>query len=164
MPKVGGKKDAVPGRATSLWIQADRPGTYKGQCLEFCGDGHADMLITLVVHPKAEYANWAKQAVAETNLRFSPETKEGRELFRSLACAGCHTIRGLTAGKVGPELTHIMSKKPSTIAGVLSPLNEENLKKWLSDPPGVKPGTSMPKLGLDGATIDKIVAFLLTQK
>ncbi|HKY51370.1 MAG TPA: cytochrome c oxidase subunit II, partial [Candidatus Limnocylindria bacterium] len=48
VPSLGGKKDAVPGRATDLWIEADRPGTYKGQCLEFCGDGHADMLITLV--------------------------------------------------------------------------------------------------------------------
>ncbi len=58
VPSLGGKKDAVPGRATDLWIQADRPGSYKGQCLEFCGDGHADMLITLVAHPVNEYASW----------------------------------------------------------------------------------------------------------
>jgi cytochrome c oxidase subunit 2 len=162
IPNLGGKKDVVPGRTTFLSLQADRAGEFKGQCFEFCGDGHADMLLRVVVHPTSDYANWVKTAVADYNRRNSPETKAGRELFKSLACAGCHTIDGLTAGKVGPPLTHIASKRD--IAGVLSPVNEENLRKWIANPPGVKPGTQMPNLGLDQDTIGKIVQFLLTQK
>jgi cytochrome c oxidase subunit 2 len=164
VPSIGGKKDAVPGRATELWIQADRPGTYKGQCLEFCGDGHADMLITLVAHPQNEYNAWAMKAVQDANVPLDPNTKVGRELFLSLACAGCHTIKGTTAGgKVGPELTHLMSKR--TIAGgALSPVNAENLRRWISNPPAVKPGTLMPKLDLSQKQIDDIVLFLQTLK
>jgi cytochrome c oxidase subunit 2 len=164
VPSIGGKKDAVPGRATELWIQADRPGTYKGQCLEFCGDGHADMLITLVAHTPGDFAAWIPLAVKEANIPLDPQTAVGRQLFLSLACAGCHTIKGTTAGgKVGPELTHLMSKK-SIAGGALSPVNEENLKKWISNPPAVKPGTIMPKLDLSQQQIDDIVLFLQTLK
>ena len=164
VPSVGGKKDAVPGRATEVWIQADKPGTYKGQCLEFCGDGHADMLITLVAHPQNEYATWAAAAVKDANLFQDPATKVGRELFLSLACAGCHTIKNTTArGKIGPELTNLMSKK-NIAGGALSPVNEETLTRWISNPPAVKPGTLMPNLGLSEQQVHDIVLFLQTLK
>ena len=162
VPSVGGKKDAVPGRATDLWIQADRPGTYKGQCLEFCGDGHADMLITLVVHSAPEYAQWITEAKVRAERFTSEETKRGRELFRQLACAGCHTVQGLTGGKFpgAPELTHVASK-PSIVGGLLTPVNEENLRRWISNPPAVKPGTAMPNLGLSEQQVNDLVQFLL---
>jgi cytochrome c oxidase subunit 2 len=162
IPNLGGKKDVIPGRTTFLSLQADRAGEFKGQCFEFCGDGHADMLLRVVVHPTSDYATWARKAVEDANLLLDPATTKGRELFKSLACAGCHLIEGLTAGKVGPPLTHIASK--ANIAGVLSPVNAENLHRWIKDPPAVKPGTQMPNLGLDDATIDDIVKFLLTRK
>ncbi len=165
VPSIGGKKDAVPGRATELWIQADKPGTYKGQCLEFCGDGHADMLISLVAHPVSDYAAWIDAAKKDAERFTSEETKRGKELFRSLPCAGCHTIKGLTSGKFAgaPELTHVASK-PSIAGGVLSPVNEENITRWLSNPPAVKPGTQMPNLNLSQDQIRDLVQFLLTLK
>jgi len=165
VPSIGGKKDAVPGRATELWIQADKPGTYKGQCFEFCGDGHADMLITLIAHAPNDYAKWIDTAKADLERVSSPETAAGRELFRSLACAGCHTLKPLTSGKFpgAPELTHVASK-PSIAGGVLSPVNEANLTRWLSNPPAVKPGTQMPNLNLSQEQIHDLVQFLLTQK
>ena len=163
VPNLGGQKDAVPGRTTTLWIQADHPGTYRGQCAEFCGKGHADMLINVIAQTKADYAKWAADAVAKANLVNNPATKQGRELFLSLACAGCHTVAGTTAkGTIGPELTHIASKKD--ILGILSPVNAANLHKWIKTPQELKPGTDMPDLGLDDATIDKIVNWLLTLK
>jgi cytochrome c oxidase subunit II len=164
VPNIGGKKDAVPGRPTELWIEADRPGTYKGQCFEFCGTGHADMLVTLVVHPKADYAGWLSQAIVEANRINSPETRAGRELFISLPCAGCHTIQGTIArGKVGPDLTHVASQK-SIAGGLLSPVDEANLTKWLQNPPAVKPGTLMPRLELSPEQIRDLVSYLLTLK
>ena len=163
VPALGGKKDAVPGRATSLWFQADQPGIYKGQCTEFCGTGHADMLIVIVAHAKADYAIWAKGAIAEFNKQNGPEVAKGRETFLANACVGCHLIKGTTAaGKVGPELTQIASKK--NIAGTLSPVNAENLTKWLKNPQAVKPGTQMPNLGLSDQTVADIVSYLITLK
>src|SRR2546430_2256537 len=44
VPNIGGKKDAVPGHTTTMWIQADQPGTYKGQCFQSCGDAHPPTL------------------------------------------------------------------------------------------------------------------------
>jgi cytochrome c oxidase subunit 2 len=164
VPNIGGKKDAVPGRNTDLWIQADKPGTYKGQCFEFCGTGHADMLITLVAQTPDEYATWLKGALVEANRGTDPATKKGRETFLSLACVGCHTVQGtVAAGKVGPELTYVASKK-SIAGGLLSPVNEENLTRWIKNPPAVKPGTLMPNLNLSDEQIHDIVQWLLTLK
>ena len=163
VPTLGGHKDAVPGRATALWIEADAPGIYKGQCSEFCGSGHADMLITVVAHAKSEYGSWAKSAVDEYNKLNGPEVAKGRETFLANACVGCHTIKGTTAaGKVGPELTNIASKPQ--IAGVLGPVTAENLTKWIKNPQAVKPGSPMPNLGLSDQTIADIVSYLVTLK
>ena len=170
VPKLGGQKDAVPGRATEMWIQADRPGTYNGQCIEFCGTGHADMLITVVAQNPIDYASWQDAAVKQANLFNDPAVAQGKQLFTTLACAGCHTIQGLTGGKVGPELTHIMSQK-TPIGGVAGlDVNEANLIKWVGNAPSLKPGIVMPvfsnKAGgaLDDPTILAIVKFLETLK
>src|SRR5438046_10193434 len=79
VPNLGGKKDAVPGHITFVWIQADQPGTFKGQCFEFCGDGHADMLITVVAHPQSECAAWATTAAGEPARATAPGTTAGRD-------------------------------------------------------------------------------------
>jgi cytochrome c oxidase subunit 2 len=164
VPKLGGQKDAVPGRDTVMWIQADRPGTYAGQCIEFCGAGHADMLITVVAHNQSDYTTWAAGAVKDADRFSDPAVAKGKALFTTLACAGCHTIDGLTKGTVGPNLTHEATKK-TPIAGVAGlDVNEANLRKWIANPPAVKPGTLMPNLGLDQPTVDAIVQFLLTLK
>ena len=170
VPKLGGQKDAVPGRATEMWIQADRPGTYAGQCIEFCGTGHADMLITVIAQNPADYTAWQDAAVKQANLFNDPAVAQGKQFFTTLACAGCHTIQGLTGGKVGPDLTHLASQK-TPIGGVPGlDVNEADLIKWISDAPGIKPGIVMPvfsnKYGgpLDDATINTIVQFLLTLK
>jgi cytochrome c oxidase subunit 2 len=123
------------------------------------------MLLVVVAHPQNDYAAWAKDAVAQADLLLDPATQKGRELFLSLACAGCHTVQGTTAGgKVGPELTHIAKDPSHKIAGLFSPVNAENLHRWIKDPQKEKPGTPMPTLGLDDATIDDIVKWLLTLK
>src|SRR5438045_3612077 len=112
-----------------------------------------------------EYATWAKRAIDDANRPIDPRTKVGRDTFLASACVGCHTVKGTTAaGKVGPELTHIASKP--NIAGVLSPVNQENLTKWVHNAPSFKPGTLMPKFDgvLPDQQIDQIVQWLLTLK
>jgi cytochrome c oxidase subunit 2 len=170
VPKLGGQKDAVPGRDTVMWIQADRPGAYAGQCIEFCGTGHADMLITVVAQNQADYDTWLATALKDANRFTDPAVAKGKQFFTTLACAGCHTIQGLTNAKVGPDLTHIASQK-TPIGGVPGlDVNEANLIKWIGNAPSLKPGVVMPvfsnKAGgpLDDATISAIVQFLLTLK
>ena len=123
------------------------------------------MLITVVAHDQNEYATWAKTAVDDAARLRDPKTQAGREAFLTGACAGCHTVKGTTAAaKVGPELTHVASKKD--IAGVLSPVNQENLTKWVRNAPSIKPGIVMPKFEgvLTDQQINDIVQWLLTLK
>lgn len=84
---------------------------------------------------------------------------QGKALYAAKGCAACHGPN--LQGGVGPNLQHFASK--TDIVGV-APLNADNLKKWLSDPAGVKPGTAMPKLGLGDRDLEALVAFLMQQK
>jgi len=106
----------------------------------------------------------------DANRFTSPEVAKGKQLFTTLACAGCHTIQGLTKATIGPDLSHIASQK-TPIGGVPGlDVNEANLIKWIGNAPSLKPGIVMPvfsnKAGgpLDDATINTIVQFLLTLK
>lgn len=56
IPRLGGKIDAIPGHENVVRLQADRPGTYRGLCAEFCGNGHTHMLFEVVAHPRQDYA------------------------------------------------------------------------------------------------------------
>ncbi len=85
----------------------------------------------------------------------------GKALFVSKGCVACHTVQGFSeaVGELGPELTH-QAENPQ-IAGIL-PNTRENLKKWLKDPPAVKPETIMPNQNLTDSEINALVAFLET--
>ena len=61
VPRLGGKLDAVPGRTFVVRLQADEPGTYRGQCAEFCGTGHAHMTMTVVAMAPADFDAWLQQ-------------------------------------------------------------------------------------------------------
>ncbi|HUP84698.1 MAG TPA: cytochrome c oxidase subunit II [Acidimicrobiales bacterium] len=93
----------------------------------------------------------------------------GASLFVSKGCSGCHTIKGLEGanGRVGPNLTHLHSR--SRFAGATFELNDRNLRRWLRDPPKMKPmdpanGQGMPNLGLSEDEISQLIAYLETLK
>jgi cytochrome c oxidase subunit II len=70
IPKLGGKADAVPGHVNETWfkIPADQAGnTFKGQCAELCGFGHADMRATVRAVTPEQYETWADQQAEEIN-------------------------------------------------------------------------------------------------
>jgi cytochrome c oxidase subunit 2 len=62
VPAFAIKKDAIPGFVNESWFQvdADKPGTYRGQCVELCGRDHGFMPIVVVAKPKDEYEAWLK--------------------------------------------------------------------------------------------------------
>ena len=61
VPRLGGKLDAVPGRTFVVRLQADAPGTYRGQCAEFCGAGHAHMTMTVLAMEPAAFDAWLRE-------------------------------------------------------------------------------------------------------
>jgi len=75
VPRIAGTRDAVPGEENRMWIKADEPGSYAGQCREFCGLNHADMKITLVVQSQEDFDAWAEEMRAGVrSAEDSPDT------------------------------------------------------------------------------------------
>lgn len=66
VPRLGGKLDAIPGRTGIVRLQADQAGTFRGQCAEFCGLGHAHMVMTVIAMPAAEFDAWLAAQAATT--------------------------------------------------------------------------------------------------
>jgi len=164
VPQLGGKRDAIPSQVNRILLTPDKPGEYPGQCAEFCGVSHANMRHTAVVAAAPDFRAWvaAQQAAPAEPADGSPAAR-GREVFRTGACVGCHTIRGLSAGTIGPDLTHVGSRR-SLAGGMLVPNTPEHLARWLKDPPAVKPGSLMPDLRLSDADVAALVAYLTSLK
>ena len=162
-PKLAGKIDAIPNRINHMTIEADEPGVYHGQCAEFCGLAHADMRLRVVAHSAADWDRWVatNKAVPEVP-EGSGDAATGATLFRQKGCASCHTVEGYSKGELGPNLTHLMQRE--TFAGAIFDMTPENLRTWLRDPPGEKPGSLMPNLNLTEDEITKLIAYLETLK
>ena len=61
VPKLAGKVDMMPNRANFLWLQADEPGYFWGQCAEYCGDSHAVMRFRVIALSPKDFADWVAQ-------------------------------------------------------------------------------------------------------
>jgi cytochrome c oxidase subunit II len=159
IPQLAGKTDVIPGVTNRTWIDPRTPGTYVGQCAEFCGLQHAGMLLVVTVHPKEEFVRWvAAQQSPATDV---PGVRAGRDMFASLACINCHTVRGTPAnGVFGPDLTHLMSRV--TLGAGVARNTPESLRAWVRDPAALKPGALMPAMQVSDDQLDRIVAYLLT--
>jgi cytochrome c oxidase subunit 2 len=159
IPQLAGKTDVIPGKTNRTWIDPRTPGTYVGQCAEFCGLQHAGMLLTVTVHSKEEFARWV--ATQQAGGADVPEVRAGRDVFASVACINCHTVRGTPAnGVFGPDLTHLMSR--ATLGAGVAPNTPENLRAWVNDPASLKPGALMPAMKVSGDELDQLVAYLAT--
>src|SRR6185295_11680642 len=137
VPQLAGKTDLIPNRENLMWIAPTQPGTYLGNCAEYCGMQHARMLIRVIVYPPAEFERWVteqKRVAAE-----EPGAQEGRRVFFANSCVNCHTIRGTSAqGAFGPDLTHLMSRQ--TLGSGAAANTTETLRAWLRDPQKLKVG------------------------
>jgi cytochrome c oxidase subunit 2 len=157
VPKLGGKMDLIPGITNVTWIQADRPGRYRGQCGEYCGVEHARMAFEVVAQSPAAFATWRARQAAPAG-QPSGAAGYGRQVFQS-RCGGCHTVTGTAAGGlVGPDLTHLQSRA-SLAAGAL-PNTAEGLADWIADPQAIKPGAKMPAVPMTPRDRASVVAYL----
>ena len=65
IPKLGGKADAVPGHTNSTWFRISKPGSYWGNCAEFCGENHADMTARVIAVTPEEFEAFLEQQAAD---------------------------------------------------------------------------------------------------
>ena len=156
VPELNRKIDVIPGRTNRVLLYADRPGTYLGQCAEFCGLQHAHMELVVVAEPRARFDRWLRTQGTPAP---SASGGAGLQLFLSKGCANCHDIRGTAArAHVGPDLTHVGSR--ATLAAGTIPNDRAQLTAWLRDPQQLKPGAKMPRLPLSAHDIATLVAYL----
>ena len=73
VPKLAGKLDVMPGRSNRMWFNATKPGTYSGQCAEFCGLGHADMRLTVVAESQEDFQAWIDQQLSGGGTSRAPQ-------------------------------------------------------------------------------------------
>lgn len=159
VPQLARKIDEVPGRQNRVLLYANRPGRYRGQCAEFCGFQHANMSLFVVAQSRGAYNVWLSHMASPATNPTTPMAKAGERVFMANQCASCHMIRGTSAqGLVGPDLTHVASRR--TLAAATIRNTPAELRAWISDPQGIKPGARMPNLGLSGADYNEIAAYL----
>jgi len=163
VPNLAGKKDLIPGKVNVIWLQADKPGVYRGQCAEYCGLQHAKMALWVIAEPQEQFNAWRQD---QTRTSVPPSTdaqKRGQQVFMSSTCVMCHAINGTPAGSnVGPNLTHIGSR--NTIAAATLQNTREHLAQWIRDSQSVKPGNKMPQHNLSDADLQAVVDYLQSLK
>jgi cytochrome c oxidase subunit 2 len=160
VPQLGGKMDVIPGQTNVTWLQADKPGVYRGQCAEFCGTEHARMALVLIADTPEDFRAWQDDQLRDTPIAASAQARAGQRVFQA-HCAVCHTIRGSdAAGIVGPDLSHLMTRR--TLAAGLLANTPGNLAGWIADSQSLKPGASMPDHLVSGADLTAVVDYLKT--
>ena len=161
IPALTGKTDTIPGRDNVTWLQADKPGIYRGQCTEFCGLQHANMGVFVYADAPTDFARWrAAQAAPAAAVAGAPAQGEAVAVAH---CGKCHTIDGTAAhGLVGPNLTHVAGRRTLAAGTLVNTVN--TLSGWISDPQAQKPGALMPATNLSGPQLHAVVAYLETLK
>lgn len=156
IPPLGGKMDMIPGRTNRLTLEAERPGSYRGVCAEFCGTSHALMAFTVDVMEGPAFDTWLAAQAQPAQAAGGP----GHDVFLANGCASCHTIRGTEAnGVIGPDLTHL-ADRPTLAAGII-PNDPGSLARLIREPGVVKPDIHMPAYGmLADPDVDALVAYL----
>jgi len=163
IPNLQGKIDLVPGRATQLWLQADKAGIYRGQCAEYCGLQHAKMAFLVIAEPETQFQEWLLGNRGAAPEPKTPEQQRGRQVVERGPCAMCHAITGtLAGGRSAPDLTHVASR--STIGAGAVPNTPGYLLGWIADPQHIKPGNKMPSPGLEADQLQAVIAYLETLK
>ncbi len=116
IPAFRTKKDVLPGRYTSIWFEATKPGRYHLFCTEYCGTEHSKMIGSVYVMTPEDYQNWISGGVPGMTM-----VEAGRQLFEGLGCQTCHSRE---SGARGPDLVGRYGR-PQMLAGGRSVMFDE---------------------------------------
>jgi cytochrome c oxidase subunit 2 len=125
IPAFRVKQDVLPGRYTTLWFKATKPGTYHLFCAEYCGTNHSGMGGDIVVMEPQDYAQWMAGGPA------LPLQDTGRALFAQLGCATCH--RSDAQGR-GPSLVGVYNSQVQLEDGRNVTADDNYLRESILDP------------------------------
>jgi cytochrome c oxidase subunit II len=164
VPKLTRKMSNVPGQPNHIWLQADKPGTYIGQCSEFCGTQHAWMRILVVADEPAQFEEWQRAQLQPAQAATTDVTAKGLAVFQTSTCINCHAIRGVAGAdlRVAPDLTHVGSRRQ--LASGMIDNTPANMRLWLKSPQHIKPGALMPDFSLTDEQLDQLSTYLSTLK
>jgi cytochrome c oxidase subunit 2 len=162
VPSLSGKMDVIPGQLNQTWLKADKAGTYRGECTEYCGEQHAHMNFQVIADDPGAFASWvsSQQAAAAAP---SGAAAAGQAVFNAHACWSCHPvnqpgIQRQPPNAIAPNLTHFASRE--YIAGLVLPRTDANLKQWIAHNQSVKPGNDMTEFNLSDTDMNNLIAYL----
>ncbi len=160
IPELHGKIDMIPGQTNTITLEADKAGTYRGQCAEYCGVQHAHMALFVIAESSTDFHAWLDdQNKSGVEPKVGSLEQTGEQVFLGSSCVYCHNIAGTNAsGHVGPDLTHLASRV--TIGSGLLPNTPGNLAGWIVNSQSVKPGNHMPPMDLNGDQVQALLAYL----
>lgn len=120
------KQDVLPGRYTTQWFQATKPGEYHLFCAEYCGTSHSGMIGKVVVMEPAEYEQWLSGAVGSTGM-----ASTGQLLFQQFGCQACHKSE---AGQRGPSLDGLYGSEVKLSNGKTVIADQEYIRESIVNP------------------------------
>jgi cytochrome c oxidase subunit 2 len=121
------KADVLPGKYTTQWFEATKPGTYHLFCAEYCGMNHSGMIGSVIVMQPTEFDNWLSGNASQQ----SPAVA-GQQLFQSLGCVSCHGANG--EGGRGPGLVGLFGSKVTLTNGATLNADEAYIRESIENP------------------------------
>jgi cytochrome c oxidase subunit 2 len=129
VPAFRVKMDAVPGRYSTVWFEATKPGTYHLFCAEYCGTLHSGMIGRVVAMEPAEFQAWLT-GPAQTGTANVSVTEQGAQLFQSLGCVSCHRAGEM---KRGPQLEGLFGRTVHLAGGGTAVADERYIRDSILD-------------------------------
>lgn len=127
VPAFRMKTDVVPGKYTTQWFEATKPGKYHLFCAEYCGMNHSGMIGSIVVMESREFDNWLSGNTGNT----SPAVA-GQQLYQTLGCVSCHGATG--EGGRGPALAGLFGKNTQLVGGQQIVADEAYIRESIMNP------------------------------
>jgi cytochrome c oxidase subunit 2 len=90
IPQLAGKTDTIPGQRNLMWLEANRPGIYRGQCTEYCGEQHAHMAMFVIAEPRKKCESWWNDQVKPAPPAATPKIIRGKNESSTIVA---HAIR-----------------------------------------------------------------------
>jgi cytochrome c oxidase subunit II len=120
------KREAIPGRYTTVWFEATTPGTYHLFCTQYCGTNHSAMIGDIVVLTPGDFKKWLDESTSGMSL-----AQNGERLFASLSCGACHNGR---ADARGPSLAGVYGAELTLTSGQKTTADEAYLREAILNP------------------------------
>ena len=126
IPAFRVKREAIPGRYTTVWFEATATGTYHLFCTQYCGTSHSAMIGDIVVLTAEDYKKWLSQSTSGVSL-----AQNGERLFASLSCGACHNAQ---PDSRGPSLANVYGSKLTLSTGQPVLVDEAYLRQAILNP------------------------------